>query len=497
VNEQSHGPNFARVAIRGTAWQYVTFFGGKFMVFLSTIILARILSKDDFGLVGYAVTTTNFLDVISDFGIGAALVFYSFDRRRASTAFWLNLLVRFSLFVITWIIAPGAGDYFRDIRVVTVIRVLAFTFVTDSLGDIHAWLLRKNLAFGRAVIPDFVSALSKGLSSILFALLGFGAWSLIWGQIMGSVASTIVLWIISPWRPTLEFEPSLVRGLLTYGINIVGVALLGTLIQNLDYLLVGRYLGAEILGVYTLAYRLPDLAILQFARVLSTVLFPLYSKMREIPGSMTRGFYLTTRYVSLVTIPLGIGLALVAKPFTLTVFTDKWQEIIPVMQGLSIYSMMLSLAFNAGSAYKAEGRPQVLTWLNLIRLTMLFPALWWAVNGAGTIVAVGWMHALVAFFGGMINLVAASRLLHLSLRDLFESIFPSALAAACMAVAIAGVLFLTTSSASWVQLVFSILIGASIYIASLWLIKRDMILSLVTTVRSSLLRGVNASGAND
>lgn len=498
MSESNTQPNFARVAIRGTAWQYVTFFGGKIMVFISTIILARILSKDDFGLVGYAVTTTNFLDVVSDLGIGAALVYYPFDKRRSSTAFWLNLLVRFTLFGFTWlVVAPAAGDYFQDVRVVAVTRILALTFPVDAFGDIHQWTLLKNLSFGRSVIPDFVSAIFKGLVSIILAVVGFGAWSLIWGQVTGAVASVIVLWLISPWRPSLEFDFSMVGGLLKYGVNIVGVALLGTLIQNLDYLLVGRYLGAVLLGVYTLAYRLPDLSILQFARVLSTVLFPLYSKMREIPGSLTRGFYLTTRYVSLVTMPLGVGLALVARPFTLAVFTDKWAEIIPVLQALSIYSMMLSLAFNAGSAYKAEGRPQVLTYLNLFRLVMLFPALWWAVNGAKTLVAVGWMHALVAFIGGSVNLFAAARLLHLSLKDLGEAILPSAVATAIMAAATFGALQLTASMSNWVQLIAGVGIGGLVYIGALWFIKREMVLSLIRNLRSSLLRGLNASGAND
>lgn len=489
-------PDFARVAIHGTAWRYLTFFGGKLMVFISTIILARLLGKDDFGLVGYAVTTIGFLDVVSDFGIGAALVYYPDDKRRASTAFWLNLVVRTVLFGGSWFLAPLAGIYFRDDRVTQVTRVLALTFPIDALGDIHGWMLRKRLDFGRTVIPDFLSAITKGLASIIFAMLGYGAWSLIWGQIAGAIASSVVMWFITPWNPTLEFDFGMARGLLSYGFNIVGVAVLAMLLQNLDYLLVGRYLGTEALGVYTLAYRLPDLIILQFARILSTVLFPLYTRMRDIPGSLARGFYLTTRYVSLVTLPLGIGLALVAKPFTLVVFTDKWQEAIPILQWLAIYSVLLSLAYNAGSAYKAEGRPQVLTWLGLVRLAMLFPALWWAVNTAQSIVAVGWMQALVALVGGTINLFAAARLLGLPLRELGDAISPSLMASAFMAAATLGVLVLTAAGSPLVQLLLSVLAGGVAYAGALWLFKRDLVLSLVKNLRSSLFRGSDANRAD-
>jgi PST family polysaccharide transporter len=474
----------------------LTFFGGKLMVFISTIVLARLLAKDDFGLVGYAITAISFLDVVSDFGIGAALVYYPDDKVRANTAFWLNLSVRTLLFGVAWILAPLAGIYFRDERVVPVTRALAATFPIDALGDIHGWILRKRLEFGRTIVPDFMSAITKGLASIIFAALGFEAWSLVWGQIAGAIASSIAMWFITPWNPSFEFDFGMAKGLLSYGVHIVGVAFLAMLLQNLDYLLVGRYLGAEALGVYTLAYRLPDLVVLQFARILSTVLFPLYTRMRDIPGSLARGFYLTTRYVSLVTLPLGIGLALVAKPFILVAFTDKWVDAIPVLQWLAIYSMLLSLAYNAGSAYKAEGRPQVLTWLSIIRLTMLFPALWWASTSARSIVAVGWMQALVAFIAGGINLFAAARLLGLPLRELGDAIFPAIMAAAFMSAATLGVLALTASMSSLWQLVLSVAAGGIAYVGSLWVFKRDMLLTLIRNLRLALLKGSNENRAN-
>lgn len=489
-------PDFARVAIHGTAWRYLTFFGGKLMVFISTIVLARLLAKDDFGLVGYAVTAISFLDVVSDFGIGAALVYYPDDKRRANTAFWLNLFVRTLLFGVAWILAPLAGAYFRDDRVIPITRALAATFPIDALGDIHGWTLRKRLEFGRTVIPDFLSAITKGAASIIFAALGYEAWSLVWGQIAGAVASSVVMWFITGWNPSLEFDFGMAKGLLSYGVHIVGVAFIAMLLQNLDYLLVGRYLGTEALGVYTLAFRLPDLVVLQFARILSTVLFPLYTRMRDIPGSLARGFYLTTRYVSLVTLPMGVGLALVAKPFTLVAFTDKWAEAIPVLQWLAIYSMLLSLAYNAGSAYKAEGRPQVLTWLSLVRLAMLFPALWWATTSAQSIVAVGWMQVLVAFVSGVINLLAAARLLGLPLRELGDAIFPSLMATAFMVAITLGVLVWTESLSPLWQLILSVLAGGGTYVGALWLFKREMVVSLIKNLRSALMKGSDANRAD-
>lgn len=485
---ESRRPDYSRAAIHGTAWRYMTYFSGKLLVFVSTVFLARLLTQDDFGVVGYAVTAIAFLDVVSDLGVGPALIYHKEDQRTTTTAFWLNLGIGLTLFLIALVVAPLAGIYFRDPRAVPVIRVLALTFPLKALGDTHDSVLRKRLAFGTIFLPDFLKALSKGGVSILFALLGFNAWSLIIGQLSGTLIASLAFWIVTPWRPTFSFDTGIARSLLGYGLNIVGVDLLAVLLLNLDYLMVGRYLGAAALGVYTLAFRVPDLVILQFARILSSVIFPIYSRMRDVPGSMARGFFLTTRYVSLVTMPLGVGLALVARPFTLAVFTEKWAEAIPVIQAISMYALLLSLFYNAGSAYKAQGRPQVLTQLAIVRLVLLFPLLWWSVQVAGSIVAVGWSQAFVALISGVLSFYVASRLLKLDMKELFIALRPAAIAAMFMAVAVLLALAASRSFTPWPQLIVSVAVGGLTYLSAIWFLQRDVVMDASKKLRSALSR---------
>ena len=322
---------FGLVAIQGTAWRYASYFGGKLMVFLSTLVLARLLSKDDFGVVGYALASIAFLDVASDLGMAEAIVYHKEDDRASSTAFWISVGIGFFLFGLSWIIAPLLAVYFKDDRVIPVFRAIALTFPFTAFGSTHDAILRKSLAFGKTTIPEFLRAFTKGVISVILALFGFGAWSLVWGQLGGVLISSIVLWIIFPWRPTLEFDFRNALTLITYGMKYIGTDILSVLLLNLDYLLVGRYLGAAALGVYVLAYRIPELLILQFARILSKVIFPIYTKMRNIPGEMARGFGRATGYISLLTVPSGVGLVLIARPFTLIFLSDKWADAIPVI----------------------------------------------------------------------------------------------------------------------------------------------------------------------
>jgi len=485
-NEATSG--FARAAIHGTAWRYLAFFSGKLMLFISTVVLARLLSKDDFGVVGFAVTTIGFLDVMSDLGVAPALIYHSEDEDTSVTAFWLGLLIGVALFAITWFAAPLVGLFFQDPRAIPVTRVLALSYPINALGNTHEAVLQKKLAFGRTFIPDLVQAMSKGLISIVLAFLSFGAWSLIGGQLGGMAVGAVIFWVVTRWRPAFSFDPKIARSLLSYGLKIVSVDLLGILLLNLDYLLVGRYLGAANLGIYTLAFRMPDLLILQFARILSVVIFPIYTRMRDVPGSLTKGFSMTTRYVSLVTVPLGLGLALVADPFIMTIFTAKWAEAIPVVRAIAIYAMLLSLAYNAGSVYKAQGRPQVLTMLGLVRFAMLLPALFWATSVAGSIVAVGWMQALVALLGGAVNLYIATRIIKLPLAQLFAALRPALLAGFFLAGAVVLILFLSRDMSAWIQLTLSIIFGALAYMSALWVFQRDVLQAAGLQIRSAISR---------
>lgn len=484
----SPSTEFAKATIQGTFWRYLTFFSGKLMLLISTVVLARILSKDDFGVVGYAVTTINLLDILSDMGIGPALIYHSEDEKTSSTAFWLNIIVSVALFGLAWILAPLIALYFRDERATDVIRILSLSFPIIAIGNTHQKLIEKRLSFSRTFLPEFLRSLTKGLTTIACALFGFGAWSLIIGQLSGEIVSTISYWLSLRWVPRLHIDRAKARALLDYGVKYVGADSIAVLLLNLDYLLVGRYLGAEALGIYTIAFRLPDLVVLQFARTLSGVIFPVYSRMRETTQKLGLGFLMTTRYISLITVPMGVGLALVAEPFTEVMFSAKWLDAAPAIQGIAIYSMLLSLTYNAGGAYKASGRPQINTWLGLVRLGILLPALWWAVSAAGSIVAVSWMHALVALISVLLSLYVATRLLELQVLAVVSALFPAFLAGSIMAVVVPISLWVTTDMAPVLQLILGVLTGGSSYLLALWVFQRPVVMEASQKLKLALGR---------
>jgi len=483
----SESTDFSKSALHGTAWRYVALFSGKFIVFVSTVILARLLTKDDFGLVGYAVTVIAFLENLTDLGVSAAVIYHPDDQDRISTAFWINQISGLAFFGLTWAAAPAIAEYFRDDRVVEVTRILSLTFPFLALGYIQEAVLLKRLSFKLSFVPSFIKSFAKGVASIGFAFAGFGPWSLIWGQLLGTLISSIAYWVVTPWKPSFVFKVKMASELLKYGLVFILGELLSLFLLNLDYLLVGRYLGSEKLGVYKLAFQMPDLLILEFARTLTNVLFPIYSQMKNQSGDMSRAFFLVTRYVSLVTIPMGLGLALVAEPFVLTFFTEKWIEAVPVIRGIAIYATLLSVVHNTNSVYWSEGRPQIITWMGLIRLALLFPSLMWAVVAVESIVAVGWVHAGIALFSAILNFLISAKLIGLPVTEIGRAMRPSLFSGAIMAASVLGVLMLSQPFlAPWLLLTVCVAVGGVAYLLGLWIMQRDIIISLGTRVRESL-----------
>lgn len=486
-----HKPNLNKSIIQGAFWTYNAFYGSKFLVLISTIILARLLTKEDFGIVGYALLILSFMSVMEDLGIGKALIYHRDDPEAAHTAFWLGLATGIVLFCATWFIAPLAADFFNDQRIIPITRVLGLTFPLFALGNVHKSLLEKNLQFKNTFGPEVAKMGSKGVVSIILAALNFGAWSLAFGHLAGTFVSTIVYWRVLPWRPALRFSQRHVRPLLSYGGSLVLVSAMAMISTNADYLFVGRYLGAAALGVYTLAYRIPEMVILQISKVVAKVLFPAYTKIREDSAALQQAFLSTIRYISIITIPLGVGMALVAEPMVLTLFTEKWAEAIPVVQAISIYTLLFSLAANAGSVHKAQGRTFLMTKLSGLRTIVLLPALWWATQGPGTIAAVGWTQATIALFSATLNLVVAARMINVPLIAIAETLWPALISSLSMAPVVLAVLFVTASMPSFVQLIAAVMSGIIVYALMITWLQQQLVIQMGRTVRAVLLRGGN------
>jgi O-antigen/teichoic acid export membrane protein len=473
--------NIQRATVRGTFWNYASYFSGKFIVFLSTLVLARLLSPDDYGVAGYAFTIVSFIEIASDLGVSAALIYHREEPKATDTAFWLALGIGAALSFLVWLAGPLAGEFFDNPRATVITQVLGLQFFITAVGDIHNTLLQKQLSFRLKFIPDLAQSIGKAVVTIVLAYLGFGPYSLVVGQLGGFLTADVVLWFVTGWNPRFQFSPRIARAMLTYGSNISIVNIVGIALLNADYLFIGRFLGAAALGTYTFAFRIPELLIKQLCGVIGKVIFPIYAKVRDDANALRRGFLDTMRYVTLVTAPIGLGLIVVARPFTLALFTEKWADSIPVMQVIALYCLSISVTFNSGDIFKAQGRLGLLTMISAGKLVVLAPGLWWAVslplgNPMQNIVVVGVVQAVVAILGDVVNLYVVGRVLNVSLRDMLNSLAPSFIGGTIMSLAALATLLALQAASPLIQLLGSVSVGGLTYLGSMWWLQRDLAL---------------------
>jgi PST family polysaccharide transporter len=484
VDSPSPSGDLARRAVHGVLWTYVSFAGSKLLVFVSTVILARLLAPAQFGEIGFALVVIAYLETIGDFGISSALIY---ERKRpeiaANVAFVVSLATGVLWFGLAYAFAPLVASFFAAPAVVPILQTLSFVFVINALGNTHDALLRRKLEFKKRLAPDLAMALLKGGCSIALAVLGWGVWSLVWGQLIGAAASTIALWLVVPWRPRWQFSREALRRMLGYGGQIVSVNVIAALVHHVDYIIVGR-MGSVALGFYTLAYRTPELFITMIIWVVGKVAFPVYSRLQDDRPALREAFLVTLRYLSLLTVPAGIGLAVLGGLFVSTFYGEKWGEAIPTMQALAVAGCLRSLGSHAGDVYKATGRPDILTKLGLLRAAVLIPALIWGARYGIFGVAVA--QIIVTGASTMLNLYVAGRMMEVPLTKLLLEFKTSVLAAAAMVAGLQLLLPWLYDLPKWFSLSAAIVVGGVIYVAVAWLVGRETIEQARAIITSSL-----------
>jgi PST family polysaccharide transporter len=482
VSERYDQQEVAQKTAWGVIWNFTAYFLGKFVVLITTSILARLLAKTDFGLVAVAVVAINYLSVLKDLGLGVALIQRKGDvQEAADTVFTINLVIGLVLSTLVIPLAPFVAGYFRDPQVIPVLRWMGISFIINALGSVHTnWLVR-DLDYRRKLVPELGGALIKGVISISMAYLGYGVWSLVFGQIGGAVASVILVWIILPWRPRLTVDRSVAGSLMKFGVSVTLIDVITQITDNLDYVIVGRLFGLVPLSIYTLAYRLPEMLLIGNLWVMGGVVFPAFSSLQDRPEELRRGFLASVRLVELVAVPVCLGLLIAAEPIVRVVFGDQWLEAIPVLRVLAIYAWVYSLGYHVGGFYKAIGRPDILLRLSILTLIVIVPSL--LIGARFGIIGVALGHLVAVLIRRIISLGLATRFVNVSILDIFGELRTSLLGALVMVPVVLAVSYFTRGLNPFLQLGLIILSGAISYLGVLWWLEKENLTRLLHLVR--------------
>jgi PST family polysaccharide transporter len=483
MSERSHG--LGTRTVRGMAWAYGAYVGGRVLVLVSTAILARLLTPRDFGVVALALVFTVFFEAIKDLGLGQALIVASPEEEadRAQTVFAWSVVIGIALTLLTAGLSPLIAGFFHQSQLTGLLPVLGLNFILRALGTTHYSLARKHLNYRVRTVSEICEVTVRGIVGIALALSGFGAWSLVLGFVAGVAASTIALWLQVPFRPRAELSRTHLRDLLRFGGVLTVVDIGAVIFYNTDYLFIGRVLGAASLGLYSIGFRIPELAILNVAHVAGDVLFPAYSAIdRE---RLREGYLTSLRYLAMLTVPLAVGLAALARPVILVVFGHQWVGSISVTRAVAAYTLFATLAIPPGTILKVTRRAWLMVGFSIPVIGVLAALL--VIFTREGILAVALATTALQATIAPAQAAVVSRQLALPLWESVRVLIPTVLAAAAMAAALIGLD--NVISAPLPALLLGVPLGAAIYLGGLWLLAAEQLRALHAIAFPGVARG--------
>jgi PST family polysaccharide transporter len=422
----------------------------------TTMVLARLLSPQDFGLQGMVAVVTGFLGLFRDAGLGSATVQrLEVTHEQTSTLFWINVAVGALLTVLCTALAPLVATFYHDPRLYWIAVVSGATFLFNGLAAQHGALLRRGMRFVTQAKIDVLAVMVGSGTGIVMALLGYRYWSLVGMALASSIVAVAAVWIAVPWVPGPPRRRSGIRSMLHFGGLATCNGFVVFLAWNAEKVLLGRFWGADALGLYGRAFQLVTLPVLQLNGALGNVAFPALSRVQDdakrLAGSFLRGFSLL---ISL-TIPVTIACALFAEEIVRVVLGAKWMEAAPILRLLAPVALVFAVANPLSWLVMSTGRmrralslsatttPLVIVGIilglshgpkgvalgySLAMTVLVVPIAAWSKHGTGITWADLWGAAKPPFLSGLLA-GAVGLLVELPLRGLLTPILDLAVGA--------------------------------------------------------------------
>ncbi|HWH10007.1 MAG TPA: lipopolysaccharide biosynthesis protein [Solirubrobacteraceae bacterium] len=386
----------------GLVWSAATFVGAKALTFVAVLILARILAPSDFGLLAGVLTFLALIELGSDLGMKAAVIYEQEHgvSARVQTAFTVNLIVAGVMTVAGVLVAPLVARLFGAESHAWLFRLASLNLLLTGLGNTHDALLLRDMGFSRRIRPQVVRELTRGVIAIALALDGVGAASLVIGHLAGTAAWCGLQWRLSPLRPDFSIERRAARSMISYGGQSAALEVLAVFATRIDVVVIGSSLGTAALGVYTIAYRLPDILIGSVAYTVTVVAFPALTRRRDQDGGgLLQGTLQLLRFQGLYAFPVAAAITVLSKPLVVVLFSDRWRGAAPVMVAVALASAVTTGTFALGDLLKAIGRQRFIVALNVVDIPLLIVGTIIAARRGG-ITAVAWViFAVVLSFG--------------------------------------------------------------------------------------------------
>lgn len=354
--------------LKGMIWSFAENFSLQGIQFIIGILLARVLSPSDYGMVGMLAIFTAVSQTLINSGFSTALVRKN-NRTQTdlSTTFYFNIVVGFVLYFVLFFSGQLIADFYNTPLLSDLIKVTAISLILNSLCIVQQALFTIKMDFKTQAKISVIGALVTGAGGVTMAYTGFGVWSIVWPGVFGGAVRCILLWVWGKWRPTWEYSWKSFKGLFGFGSKLLASGLIDTIYNNIYPIIIGKKFSAADLGQYTRADGYANLPATTVTGVLGRVTFPLLCQIQDDDARLQSTYRQLIKLSAYVVFPIMVGLAALAKPLIIFMITAKWAECVPYLQILCFSLMWYPIHALNLNLLQVKGRSDLFLRLEVIK----------------------------------------------------------------------------------------------------------------------------------
>lgn len=462
-------------------WRFAERCGAQLVTFIVSIVLARILSPNDYGTIALVTVFITILQVFIDSGLSTALIQKKdADDLDFSSVFYFNFVVCIILYLLMFFSAPYIAKFYNDLSLTPIIRVISLTLIISGVKGVQQSYVSRNMLFKRFFFSTLGGTIFSAVLGIAMAYAGFGVWAIVFQQLSNNTIDTLILWITVKWRPVKKFSWLRLKNLLSFGWKLLASSLLDTVYNNLRNMIIGKLYTSADLAFYNQGDKFPKLIVTNINTSIDSVLLPTMSNEQDNPvrvKEMTRRAIQTSTYIMA---PLMIGLAFCAEPIVRLVLTDKWLPCVPYLRIFCVTYLFWPIHTANLNAINSMGRSDLFLKLEILKkiigMILLLSTMWFGV------MAMAYSLLISSFTSQLINTWPNRYLLKYSYIDQIKDILPNIVMALIMGGFVYFISYLNLPIL--VFLVVQILSGGIIYLILSILTKNDSFIYLINILKS-------------
>lgn len=472
-------------AISGICWRGLETIGTQGIQFVVGIILARILAPEEFGLIAMLLIFTQLAQTFVESGFSNALI----QKKNANytdecSVFYFNLLIAMVVYAVLFVTAPFIASFYNEPQLIKVLRVISLTLVIGALGQIQQTLLTKQINFKSLLKVGVISIIISGTTGIIVAYKGFGVWAIVTQQLTLISIRTLILWLVSPWRPAWLFCIKSLKSLFRFGSKLLVSGLLDTFFNNIYGLIIGKFYTPTDLGYYNRGRSVPNLLMMSVNGTIATVMFPVFSELQDDHARLKTAAKRTLKKACFFVMPLMFGLVAVADTFIRILLTDKWLPCVPYLRVMCLVFSLFPVHVTNLQLINAIGRSDIFLRLEIIKKILIAIAIMLTLKHGIMAIVIG--QLVTSVISVFLNTYYSGKLVGYSTTAQLKDTIPIVLLAAMMAVVVYYYGLYSTFN-DYVKITMQVILGIVVYLAGGFIFKIDDVHAVIDLVKKHIL----------